>query len=162
MAKRGKRANKIKAPGNRTRQDVRGVLRKAGSLERYYQWGREEQEVIEREKAQEDFDNAFLRGLTFMEENFWKHQRSPEAKRIFRQRTRKQGRQERLLTREEIIRAQIRALRQDPKKADLDLIEDPAVRTAWKNWKLSLGQSENAVVKRLIRKLREGKYKPPN
>jgi len=159
MAKRGKRATKVTAPSRRTREDIRRVLRKAGSLEKYYQWGREEQEAIEREKAQEDFDNAFLPGLAFMEDNFWKHQRSPEAKRIFKRRTREQGRQEKLLTREEIIRATIRAFREYPKESDLDQIKDPAVRAAWKASKLSLGQSENAVVQRLTRKLRA--YKPP-
>jgi len=156
MAKRGKRANKIKVPGERTRQDIRRILRKAGSLEKYYQWGREEQEAIDRERAQEDFDNDILPGLVFMEENFWKHQRSPKAKRIFKQRTREQSRQEKLLTREEIIRATINALWKDPKESDLAQIEDATVRAAWKNWKRGLGQSKTAAVRRLIRKLPKG------
>jgi hypothetical protein len=161
MAKRGKRATKVKAPSERTRQDIRRILRKAGSLDRYCQWGREEQEAIEREKAQEDFDNAFLPGLAFMDENFWKHERSPEAKRSFRRRAREQGRQEKLLTREEIIDATMKAFWENPKASDLDLIEDDAVRAAWKNSKLSMGQSPKAAARRLIRKLREGKSKPP-
>jgi len=161
MAKRGKRANKIKVPGKRTRQDIRRVLRKAGSLEKYYQWGREEQEAIEREKAQEDFDKAFLPGLEFMEENFWKRQRSPEAKRIYRERALELGEKSTLLTREEILGKTIDALWRDPKKSDLDQIKDPNVTAAWMNWKRGLGQSKEAVKRRLIRKLR-GRVKPPS
>lgn|SRR5262249_25158748 len=162
MAKRGKRATKIiKAPNSRTRQDIRRILRKAGSLERYYQWGKGEQEAIEREKAQEEFDNAFLPGLAEMEK-YWKHQRSPEAKRIFKQRTREQGRKERLLPRKEIIGATIEAFWKEPDRSNLDQIKDPAARAAWENWRSqSLGQSKEAIKQRWIRKLREGKFKPP-
>jgi hypothetical protein len=148
---RGKRSTKADALSDRDRRDLQRILRKVG-LEKYIQLGKEE---IAR-PSPDDFDNAILPGLVLMEEQSWKYQRSREAKRIFRQRTREQGRQDKLLTREEIIRATINALRKDPPESDLDQIEDPTVRAAWKNRKRSLGSgTETSIVKRLVRKLRD-------
>jgi hypothetical protein len=125
-----------------------------GNLEKMIQWFKEE---IVPSPSPEDFDNAFLPGLAFMEEQFWKHQRRPENKRVFRQRIlelrqqekdpakRIKGRINYPFTREEIIRHYI-------------------VEPAWEHRKeLGLGGgTKKAVVKRLVRKLRESRYKAPN
>jgi len=89
------------------------------------------------------------------------HQRSSEAKRIYRERALELGEKSTLLTREEILGKTIDALWRDPEKSNLDQIQDPNVRAAWENWKRGLGQSKEAVKRRLIRKLREGRSKAP-
>jgi hypothetical protein len=142
---RGKRSTKTDPLNDRDRQDVRRILQKVG-LERYIQLGKEEIA----QPPPDDFDNAVLPGLVFMEEQLWKYQRSREAKRIFKQRTLKLRQQEKdsakhikgrinyPFTREEHIRHFI-------------------VEPAWKHRKeLGLGSGDPTnVVKRLVRKLRD-------
>jgi len=146
MAKRGKKAAKVNTPTDRDRQDIRRLIRKAGSREQLIKW-------INAEYLLEDFDIAFLPSLAIMEETSWKYQRSPEARRVFKQRIlelrqqekdpnkRIKGRINYPFTREEIIRLTVRPFLPELKE-------------------LGLAQSEDAITRRLIRKLR--KYKPPN
>src|SRR5262245_47610507 len=142
MAKRGKKAAKVNTPTDRDRQDIRRLIRKAGSREQLIKW-------INAEYLLEDFDNAFLPGLAIMEETSWKYQRLPEARRVFKQRILELRQQEKdpnkrinyPFTREEIIRLTVRPFLPELKE-------------------LGLAQSEDAITRRLIRKLR--KYKPPN
>jgi hypothetical protein len=128
---RGKRATKADVWTDHDSKDLRRLLQKVG-LEELIQRAKEENA-----QPPPEADNAFLPGLAFMEENFWKHQRSPKAKRILKQH------HTHVFTREEILRLTIRALWADRKE-------------------LGLGQSESAVVRRLIRKLREGTSKVRN
>jgi hypothetical protein len=127
----------------RDSQDIRRLLRAAGSCEKLFQWTKEEALL-------EDFDNSILPGLALLEEQLWKHQRSSEARRVFRQRT-----------------LELRQQEKDPAKRIKGHINYPLTReqiirqyvdTAWPD--LGLGKSKEAVVRRLIRKLRT--YKPPN
>jgi hypothetical protein len=124
----------------RDSQDIRRLLRAAGSRKELFQW-------IEEEQLFEDFDNSVLPGLAFMEEQFWQHERSPEARRVFRQRTLELRQQEKKriggrinypFTREQIVRQY--------------------VEMAWP----SLGPSatKENVVRRLVRKLRKHGDKP--
>jgi hypothetical protein len=115
MAKRGEKAAKVNAPTERDRQDIRRLLRKAGSREQLFKW-------INAESLPEDFDNANLPSLALMEEQLWKYQRSPEAKRIFKRRTLELGTQERLFTREEIVRMTVEAVWKSPRVAH-DVLE---------------------------------------
>ena len=125
---RGKKATRTDAWGDCEDRQLRRLVRLKG---------REQlKKLVDGVHLPEDFDNAYLPLLAEMEK-YWKHQRSPEAKRIFKQRTREQGRQERLFTREEIIRADVD--RAFPNLSD---------------------ESKDAVVRRVKRKLRM--YKPPN
>jgi hypothetical protein len=55
----------------RDSQDIRRLLRAAGSRKKLFQW-------INEESLLEEFDSALLPGLAFMEETSWKHQRSPK------------------------------------------------------------------------------------
>src|SRR5215471_2925853 len=85
VAKRGKRGAKSargakvgpRVKTERDSPDIRRLRRAAGSWEKLFQWIKEEPSLPE------DFDDAFLPGLWFMEENFLRHQRSPEAKRAY-------------------------------------------------------------------------------
>ena len=103
MAKRGKRSAKSArggkvGPGAKTErdsQDIRRLRRRAGSWEKLLQWIKEEPSLPE------DFDDAFLPGLVFEEENFWRYTRSPEARR--------KARPYKLFTREEAIRMTVNA-----------------------------------------------------
>src|SRR5262245_1602877 len=122
MAKRGEKGAKTSAPTEHDRQDIRRLLRKAGSREVLSKW-------IAQEPVLEDFDNAILPMLAVEEENFWKHMRTPE------------GRKFKAMTRKENI------------LLILDAIWD-------RRKELGLGQSKDAVVKRLIRKLSKGGDKP--
>jgi hypothetical protein len=127
-----------RAKTERDSQDIRRLLRAAGSREKLFQW-------IEEEPLLEDFDNSILPGLAFMEEQFWKHERSPEARRVFRQRIlelrqqeknpakRIKGRINYPFTREQIVRQYVEAARLPNKEA---------------------------TVRRLVRKLREYGDKP--
>ncbi len=122
----------------RDAQDIRRLLRAAGSREELFQW-------IKEEALLEDFDNSILPGLAFMEEQFWKHERSPEARRVFRQRILELRQQEKNpakriggrinypFTREQIVRQYVEAARLPNKEA---------------------------TVRRLVRKLREYGDKP--
>jgi hypothetical protein len=150
MAKRGKRSAKSARGGKvgpranteRDSEDIRRLRRAAGSWEKLLQRIKEEPPVLE------DFDDAFLPGLAWMEENFWKHQRSPEARRIYRQRI-----------------LELRQQEKDPAKRVKGRIHYPATReeivrlTVEPFWRKELGPTKDDVVRRLIRKLR--RYKPP-
>ena len=154
--KTGTRGKKVspRAPTKRDYDDAQRLLRIfGGTLEKMVQWFKEE---IVPAPSPENFDNSILPLLASLEEETWKYQRSPEAKRIFRQRIlelrqqekdppkRIKGRINYPFTREEIIRHYI-------------------VEPAWKHRKeLGVGGgTKTSVVKRLVRKLRDRKYKPP-
>lgn len=130
-----------RAKTERDRQDIRRLLRAAGSREELARW-------ISQEPVLEDFDDRILPGLAFMEEWVWRHQRSPKARRAFKQhvlelRQREKDPTKRIggrinypFTREQIIRWHVDAVWPDRKE-------------------LGLGNSKEAAVHRLIRKLRK-------
>jgi len=111
----------------------------------------EEKQRQDQRPLPDDFDDAILPGLMVMEGQFWKHERSSEARRIFKRRIlelrqQEEGPNKRIkrrinypLTREEIIRMTIRPLAP----------------------KLSR-EEEDAIVKRLVQKMRKAGEKLPS
>ena len=144
---RGKKAGP-RAPIKHDYQAARHLLSIfGGDLDKMVQWFKKE---IVPSPSPEDFDSRVLPGLTVYEEQLWKHQRSPEAKRRFKRRTlelrqqekdspqRIKGRVKMPLTREKYIREHI-------------------VEPAWEHRKvLGLGGGTiESAVRRLVRKLRK-------
>jgi hypothetical protein len=72
MAKRGKKIERRKQT-SRDYEDVRRLLRAAGSLDEYIRWG---EEAWERLSASE-FDALVLRDLEFMDENWTYSRQAP-------------------------------------------------------------------------------------
>ncbi|PWT93562.1 MAG: hypothetical protein C5B56_00565 [Proteobacteria bacterium] len=147
MARRtGARGGKVgrRAKTERDSQDIRRLLRAAGSRKELLRW-------IEQEPLLEEFDNSILPVLASYEEQLWRHLRSPEARRRAKQKLTaaldrlwiRTSAGSRVITREEFVPAYINVLWPDRKD-------------------LGLGNSKEAVVRRLIRKLRERKSKAPS
>lgn len=129
-----------KRPTDRDRQDIRRLLRHAGSREALAQW-------IAQEPMFEDFAAAILPMLADEEENSWKHMRTPEGRKFARRRwdeqpfdpetkeALKSGKLKvKIMTREQNIRMILDAIWDQRKE-------------------LGLGQSKEAAVKRLNRRL---------
>jgi hypothetical protein len=72
MAKRGKKIERRKQT-SRDYEDVRRLLRAAGSLDEYIRWGKEAWERL----SASDFDDLVLRDLEFMDENWTYHRQAP-------------------------------------------------------------------------------------
>jgi hypothetical protein len=123
---------------DRDSQAIRGLLRAAGTREKLFQW-------INEETLLEDFDNAVLPGLALMEE-YWKHQRSKEARRVFKQRI-----------------LELRQQEKDPTKRIKGRINYPFTRKQIIRQIVDMAGPDLALgknpVERLLRKLRT--YKPP-
>jgi hypothetical protein len=120
---RGKRATRADAWGSPEDAQLRRLIRIKGRAQL--------KKLIDEAYLPEEFDEACLPFLEEMEK-YWKHQRSPEARRKARP-----SKLYRLWTREEIMRA------------DVD-----------KAFPHLSNESKDAVMRRLKRKLRM--YKPPN
>jgi hypothetical protein len=128
MPRRGKRSDK--KWGDREDDDLLRLIRRAGGREQLIK-------RINKTELLEDFDDYVLPLLADMEDKLWKNQRTPEARRIFK-RGNTPGR---LLTREDLVRAEVEA--------------------HWPRLK-RFGTTKEAVVRRLTSKLRQGVYKTPN
>jgi hypothetical protein len=124
---------------DRDQQDLRRLLRVAGGREGLI-W------EIDQELARprpEDLDDALLPGLIFMEENFWKYERSPKARRIYKQRV-----------------LELRQQEKDPSKRITGPVRGPMTReenvrmTVNAAWQKGWGQSKEQTVRRLTNKLR--------
>ena len=136
-----------RAQTERDRQDIRRLLRAAGSREELLRW-------ISQEPLLEEFDNSILPALKLHEEQLWRHLRSPEVRRRVEEKlaaalnrlgiTRVSAGY-RVITRETYVRCLVEALEPDRKE-------------------LGLGNSKSAVVRRLIQKLRKSTTadKPPS
>jgi len=145
----GARGGKVRARAQteRDRQDIRRLLRAAGSREELLRW-------ISQEPLLEEFDNSILPALKLHEEQLWRHLRSPEVRRRVEEKlaaalnrlgiTRVSAGY-RVITRETYVRCLVEALEPDRKE-------------------LGLGNSKSAVVRRLIQKLRKSTTadKPPS
>lgn len=119
-------------PEKRDREEYWRLVRKAGGAGQIlHQW------IMQAESARpEDFDDGFLPGLIYMEQQFWGPERA--ARRAAKGIKRKWPWPP---TREEHIRGLVRELiRHDVK---------------------SLGRNEEAIVRRLVRKVREAVDKSP-
>lgn len=124
-------AKRKRAWGDREWDDLARLIRKAGSRDQL-------KVLVDKVCLLEDFDNAILPLLAEMEE-YWKHTRSPEAKRILEKRNRETGVKMRWITREEMIRKTIDAIRSSDHSRG----------------KVFVGHgTKDAIVRRLIRKLR--------
>jgi hypothetical protein len=72
MVKHGKKIGQ-REQTPRDSEDIRRLLRAAGSLDEYIRWGKEAWERL----SASDFDDLVLRDLEFMDENWTYHRQAP-------------------------------------------------------------------------------------